>query len=53
MVISHWTLITAGLRIFAKGLLNVETLNTHFHQTLHPLFPRFTSSLSFAFEVVG
>jgi hypothetical protein len=52
-VISYWTLITTGLRIFAKGLLNVETLNIHFHRTPHPLFPRFTSSLSFAFEVVG
>jgi hypothetical protein len=42
-----------GLRIFAKGLLNVKTLNIHFHRTPHPLSPRFTPSLSFAFEVMG
>jgi hypothetical protein len=36
-MISQWTLITTGLRMFAKGLLNVETLKIHFHRT--PPFP--------------
>jgi hypothetical protein len=33
--ISHWALVTMGLRIFVNGLLNAGTLNTRFHQVLH------------------
>ena len=47
--ISHWALVTTGLRIFVNGLLNAGTLNTRFHRVLHPSFSRFTSSLSFSF----
>ena len=41
-----------GLKIFAKGLLNLRTPDIHFHRTFYPIFPRFTSSLSFVLEVV-
>ena len=36
--ISQRALITTGLRISTKGLLNVGMLDTNFHRALYPLF---------------